>query len=361
MSAQSTTPGEDLLRLLLGFRVSQAIVVAAELGLADLLASGPRTTDDLAAAAGVHAPSLYRVLRLLASEGVFAETEAGRFALTPMAAALRRDAPGPVRAHALQIGQGAVWRAWGSLGHAVRTGATAFEHVHGVDFFGYYRQHPEARARFDQLMAAQTAAAARAVAAAYDFSPLRTVVDVGGGRGALAIGLLEAHPHLRGIVFDQPAVVAEARPAIEAAGVTERCETVGGDFFAAVPEGGDAYLLKYILHDWDDERALAILRACRRAMPDDGRLLVVEVLVPRGNGPSYAKSLDVNMLVNLGGRERTEAEYRALYAAAGFDLTRTIPAQGELHILEGIPVQAPSGPSPTATAPKPGHEVSEPG
>jgi hypothetical protein len=149
---------------------------------------------------------------------------------------------------------------------------------------------------------------------------------------------LEAYPHLRGIVFDQPAVAAVARQAIEAAGLTGRCEAVGGDFFAAVPEGGDAYLVKFVLHDWDDERCVAILRACRRAVPAGGRLLVIELLIPPGNLPSFAKSQDVNMLANLGGRERTEAEYRALYAAAGFDLTRTIPALGELHVIEGIPV-----------------------
>ena len=337
MAAWPSTPGEQLIRLFRGFWVSQAIYVAAELGLADLLADGPRTADDLAAAAGAHAPSLYRILRLLASEGVFAEAEDGRFELTPMATALRRDA-GPPRLSVLFLGQGASWRAAGSLLHTARTGETAFARVHGAEFFEYYRQHPDERALFDQLMAANTTPAARAVAAAYDFSQIGTVVDVGGGRGALAVELLRAHPHLRGVVFDQPAVAAGAREAIAAAGLTGRCQAVGGDFFAAVPEGGDAYLLKFILHDWDDERAVAILRACRRAVPEDGRLLVVELLLPRGNAPSFAKTQDVNMLINLGGRERTEAEYGALYAAAGFDLTRVIPVQGELHVIEGVPV-----------------------
>jgi predicted O-methyltransferase YrrM len=338
-STQAATPAEDLRRLVLGYRVSQAISVVAELGIADLLASGPRTADDLAAVAGAHGPSLYRVLRLLASEGVFAETEDGRFELTPMAGVLRREGPGPVRALALQIARDAVWRSWGSLLHAVRTGETAFEHVHGVDFFAYYRQHPQERIVFDQLMAALTASTVRAVAVAYDFSGVGTVVDVGGGRGALAIGLLDAYAHLRGIVFDQPVVAADARQAIARAGLADRCEAVGGDFFAAVPPGGDAYLLKFILHDWDDERCVSILRTCRRAMPRTGRLLVVELLVPRGTAPSFAKSQDVNMLVNsLGGQERTEAEYRALFAAAGFDLTETTSAQGELHIIEGVPI-----------------------
>jgi len=334
---QANTPTEELRHLIFGFRVTQALYAATELGVADLLASGPQSADDLATACGAHAPSLYRVLRLLASEGVFTEMRDGRFALTPMAEALRRDAPGSLRPSVLFNAGEAMWRSWGHLVHAVRTGEPAFDHAHGVDLFEYFRRHPDEWAIFDQVMTNQTAPLTRAVAAAYDFSPCRTIVDVGGGRGALALGLVEAYPHLRGIVFDQPAVAAGARQAIEAAGLTDRCEAVGGDFFAAVPEGGDTYLVKFILHDWDDERCVAILRACRRAVPEDGRLLVIEVLIPPGEARSYAKSQDVNMLVNLTGRERTETEYRALYAAAGFALTRTIPAHGELHVIEGIP------------------------
>jgi hypothetical protein len=337
MSAQATTPGEDLRHLFLGLRVSQALYAAAELGIADLLVDGPRSADDLAATTGAHASSLYRVLRLLASEGVFAETPDGRFALTPLAEALRRDAPGSLRPLVLFVAGETLWRSWRHLLHSVRTGEPAFDQVHGVDFFAYFREHPDEWALFDQVMTSNTAPVARAVAAAYDFSPFGTVVDVGGGRGALALGLLEAYPHLRGIVFDQPAVAAGARQAIEAAGLADRCEAVGGDFFVAVPEGGDAYLLKFVLHDWDDERCLTILRTCRRAMTARARLLVVELLIPPGDGPSFAKSQDVNMLVNPGGRERTEAEYRALFAAAGLELTRIIPAQGELHLIEGAP------------------------
>jgi O-methyltransferase domain/Dimerisation domain len=337
MSAQATTPAEELRHLFFGYRVSQAIYVATELGIADLLASGPHSADDLATATGAHAPSLYRVLRLLASEGVFAEEKDGRFVLTPMAEALQRDVPGTLRPLVLFSASDARWRSFGHLVHSVRTGQPAFDHVHGAGLFEYLRQHPDEWLLFDELMATQTAPVARAVATAYDFSRMRTVVDVGGGNGTLAIGLLKAHPHLRGIVFDQPDVAARAEQAIEAERLTSRCEAVGGDFFVDVPAGGDAYLLKYILHDWDDERCVAILQACRSAVPDDGRLLVVELLIPLGSAPSYAKSQDVNMLANLGGRERTEDEYRELYAAAGFKLTRTIPAQGELHVIEGIP------------------------
>jgi precorrin-6B methylase 2 len=222
--------------------------------------------------------------------------------------------------------------------YAVRTGQPAFDRVHGVGFFEYFRRHPDEWAIFDEVMAAQTAPATRAVAAAYDFGPYQTIVDVGGGRGALALGLLDVYPRLRAIIFDQPAVTVAAQQAIEAAGHAGRCEAVGGDFFLAVPAGGDVYLLKLILHDWDDERCRAILRRCREAVPAHGRLLVIEVLVAKGNERSYAKSQDVNMLVNLGGRERSEDEYRDLYLDAGFILNRIIPIQDELHVLEGIPV-----------------------
>jgi hypothetical protein len=337
MQAQPATPGEQLRHLLFGYRVSQAIGVAAALGIADVLSSGTHSAEELARATGANAPSLSRVLRLLASEGVFAETEDGRFALTPMAEALRSDVPGSLRPLAVFNSGEPYWRSWAHLAHAVRTGQPAFEHVHGMDFFSYYRQHPEEWALFDQMMAAQTAAVTRTVAAAYDFSRVRTVVDVGGGNGTLVLGLLAAHPHLHGVVFDQPAVAARAEEAIAAAGLADRCQAVGGDFFVAVPEGGEAYLLKYILHDWDDERSIAILRACRQAMPADGRLLVIELLIPPGNNPSYAKSQDVNMLTNLGGRERTVEEYGTLFTAAGFALTETIPIQGELHLIEGAP------------------------
>jgi ubiquinone/menaquinone biosynthesis C-methylase UbiE len=338
MSSPTTTPYEELRHLFLGFRVSQALYTAAALGIADLLSAGPKSADELAALSGAHPSALARVLRLLASEGVFAETANGRFALTPLAEVLRHDAPASLRPLVLFNGGETLWRSWGHLLHAVRTGEPAFDHVHGVDFFAYFRDHPDEAGLFDQVMTSHTALATRALAAAYDFSPFRTIVDVGAGRGALMLGLLAAYPQLRGIVFDQPPVAEGARQAIEAAGLSRRCTAVGGDFFAAVPEGGDAYLLKFILHDWDDDRCVAILRACRRVVPAQGRVLVIELLIPPGEGPSFAKSQDVNMLVNLGGRERTEAEYGALYRRAGFDLTRTIRAEGELHVIEGMPV-----------------------
>jgi predicted O-methyltransferase YrrM len=335
MAAWPSTPGDELTRLFRGFWLSRAIYVAVELGIADLLADGPRMVADLAATTNTHAPSLYRVLRLLASEGVFAEAEDGRFELTPRAAALRQGSP--LRLQVLFLGRQASWQAAGNLSHTVRTGETAFEQVHGVDFFEYNRQHPEDQALFDQLMTSQTRPVARAVAEKYDFSSIASIIDVGGGQGASAIEILTAHPHLRGAVFDQPAVAAKAISAIAKAGLSERCEGIGGDFFASVPDGHDAYLLKYILHDWDDQECIAILRSCRRAMGPGGRLLVVEAIMPPGNEPSFGKTQDINMLINVGGSERTEAEYRALYRAAGFELTRCIHIMGDLHVIEGVP------------------------
>lgn len=338
MNTDVPTPREDLRHLYFGFRISQALHVVAQLGIADLLANGPRSVEDLAAGCGAHASSLARVLRLLASEGVFMEAEDGRYALTPMAAVLQRDAPGSLRTLALFFGDATLWRSWGDLLHAVQTGEPAFDHVHGVAFFEYFRRHPDEGLLFDELMAVQTGPTARAIAAAYDFTSFRTIVDVGGGRGALTLGLLAVNSHLRGVVFDQPSVAAAAATAIQAAGLTERCKAIGGDFFVAAPAGGDAYLLKLILHDWDDARCVTVLRACREVMPAHGRLLVIELLIPPGNAQSYAKSQDVNMLVLMGGRERSEDEYRTLFAAAGFELTRTIPALDELHVMEGVPV-----------------------
>ena len=336
MAAWPSTPGDELIRLFRGFWLSRAIYVAAELGIADLLVDGPRTVADLAASTSTHPASLYRVLRLLASEDVFTEADDGRFELTPKAAALRHGAS-PARMQVLFLGRPASWLAAGSLSHTVRTGETAFEHVNDMDFFEYNRRHPEDQALFDELMAAQTKPVARAVAGTYDFSSMASVIDVGGGRGALAIEILAAHPQLRGVVFDQPTVAMEANTAIAAAGLSERCEGVGGDFFLSIPNDHDAYLLKYILHDWDDEQCVAILRSCRRSVGAGGRVLIIEAIIPPGNKPSFGKTQDINMLINVGGRERTQAEYRALYEEAGFELTRCLPVMGELHIIEGVP------------------------
>jgi hypothetical protein len=338
MHTGEPSPLLTLRRMILGYRLSQALSVAAELGIADLLKDSPRTIADLAQATGAHPPSLYRLLRLLASEGVFVEQEQGQCALTPLAVPLQRDAPTTLCARAIFDGAECNWRAWGQLMHSVMTGKPACDHTFGIPFFDYLRQHSTAGASFDALMAEQTLPWARAIVEAYDFSTIGTLVDVGGGYGTLLVAILTAHPQLRGVLYDLPHVIAGARPRLTAAALTGRCDARAGDFFTAVPNGGDCYLLKHILHDWDDDRCIAILKNCRRVMPIDGRLLVVELIIPPNNEPDYGKYLDLNMLVLYTGRERTEAEYRKLFEATGFALARVVATPSEVSVIEGRPI-----------------------
>lgn len=327
-------PRVALQLLVHGYRVTQMLSVMAKLGIADLLEGGPRTADELAAATGAHPDALYRVLRTLASVGVFEEIAPRRFALTPLAEPLRVAHPHSV--HSMAVYQGDhVYQAWGDLLHSVMTGAPAFDHVFGAPHFAYMAQHPEMSAPFDQAMSENSRRVASAVVAAYGFGEAGTVVDVGGGQGVLLAAILGAHPGLRGILFDQPHVVAGAQPMLDAAGVADRCETVAGDFFAAVPSGCDFYVLRHILHDWDDERSIAILRSCAKAMPPHGKVLVIEAIVASGNEGPQTKLLDVQMLVMNGGRERTAAEYEQLFTAAGLRLTRIIPTASDANIIEG--------------------------
>jgi hypothetical protein len=320
-----------------GYMTSQAVCVAAELGLADLLRDGPDDCDNLARHLGARADLLYRLLRTLASIGVFTEVEARRFALTPLADLLRSDAPGSLRALAIMSGQGFFWRPWGRLREAVLAGGVPFEDIYGMPIYTYMDQHPEEAAIFNAGMTGGSAQRA-ALAQVYDFSGCRTVVDVGGGHGALLAAVLAAHPHLRGILFDLPSVVAGAEGLLRAAGVWDRCEVVGGDFFEGVA-GGDTYVLSAIIHNWDDERAVAILRRCHQAMAAGGRVLLIEPVVPPGDTPHASKFLDLVMLVLVGSRERTETEHRSLLASAGFELTRVIPLPaGGWSVVEGARV-----------------------
>ena len=323
MSAQSPASGLPpqvvLYQLAAGHYLSHALNLAAKLGIADLLADGPREAQQLADATDTHAPSLRRVLRLLVSAGV----------------------PGSARAMVMLFGGDRVQNAWRDLEYCVRTGNPVFRKRGLEDPFKDPERSGEESANFDAAMADMTRIAAISVAAAYDFEGIRTLVDVGGGNGALLIGILKAHSDLRGIVFDQPAAAQRARQQIAEHGLSDRCDAVGGDFFAEVPRGGDAYVLKHVIHDWDDERAVAILRNCHRAMNENGKLLVVEGVYPeqidRSLDSRGAAANDVNMLVNTGGRQRSEAEFRSLYDAAGFKLTRIVPAQGaRLGVIEGV-------------------------
>ena len=337
MTEIESSSAADLRRLIIGYRVSQALHVAAVLDIADHLAEGPKRVEDLAHATGAHAPALYRVLRLLASAGVFAEERERRFRLTALAEPLRADARASLKSRAAFDGDAGNWRAWGNLLHSVRCGETALDQTFGVGVFEYMQQNPEVAARFNDMMVRQTQGWAQDIIAAYDFGDTRTLVDVGGGQGAMLAAILSAHPHIKGVLLDLPHVVEGAGRLLETAGVAARCEVLGGSFFDSVPEGGDAYVVKHVLHDWDDARCHQILAACRRAMTTDARLLVVEVLLAPGNAPDYGKALDVNMLVLTGGQERSEAEYRELLEANGFTLARVVRTPGELSVIEGLP------------------------
>lgn len=329
-------PQIALQQLTNGYWVTQIIYVAAKLGIADLLNDGPQDTRTLASATGTHPPSLFRLMRALAGLGLFKETEPGVFELTEMGRCLGTGSAGALRARAILNGE-QWYTAWGGLLESVRTGATAFDHVTGASFFEYLAAHPEAAAVFNEAMANSTEATARAVASAYDFSAAGTVVDVGGGTGTFLAGVLTANPNARGILFDRPEVVAAARGVLDRAGLADRCETIGGDFFDAVPSGGDIYLLSWVIHDWDDEQSVAILSNCRRAMRPTDRLLVIEQLIPPGNEPSLSKLYDIHMLVLSGGRERREDEYRELLEMADLRLARVIPTDVPRSIIEALP------------------------
>ena len=324
--APAAPPGAILSQMSYGYWVTQALRTAALLGIADQLVAAPRTVEEIAAATGAVPRHLYRLLRALAGLGVFAETADGRFTLTPLAEPLRSDVDGSVRWLLILIGDPEQYRSWEALVHSVRTGECAFDHVFGTSLFAYLGVHPEAAATFDRAMTGVIADAAQAITAVYDVSGYAHIVDVGGGVGTLLAALLRANPAMRGTLLDLPHVTEQARAFLQGHGVGDRVAVVAGDFFAAVPAGGDLYLLGSILHDWEDEQALAILRRCRQAMAPGTRLLIVGLVVPPGNTPSLSKLLDLHMMVITGGRERSEAEHRALLSASGFELLRVIPS-----------------------------------
>jgi len=338
--AQPVLPPQILLyQMATAHYLSRALHLAATLGIADQLKDGPRHSRDLAKATATHAPSLNRVLRLLATAGVVAEQEDGAFALTPIGECLRTDIPGSANAMVKLFAGTRIQDNWKELEYCVQTGEPAMRKKGIVDHFSDPNRDPDDAANFDAAMADLTRMIAIAVAAAYDFTPFGTLVDVGGGNGALLVGILSANPRLRGVVFDLPSAVERAKRRISESNLGERCQAVGGDFFAEVPTGGDAYILKHVIHDWSDERALTILKNCHRAMGPNGRLLIVEGIYPRRVDQSLqsrgAAANDVNMLVNTGGRQRSEAEFRSLYAAAGFTVTRIVPTQTRVCVIEG--------------------------
>ena len=328
------TPRDQMVQLLTGYWVSQAVYVAAELALADRLVAGPRTAEELAEVTGTHAPSLYRLLRALGSVGVITEGEDRRFSLTPLGECLRSDVPGSQRATArMMVGQ--FYDAWGDLLGSVRTGRPAFQERHGHSFFEHLTAYPEQAQVFDEAMTAFNDRKTTAMLEAYDFSGISVLADIGGGNGSTLVSVLRMYPEMRGIVFDLPGVVGRAETEVQATGLSERCRVVAGNFLESVPAGADAYLLRHILHNWDEEQAVAILRKVRQAMCAGARLLVVEGVIPPGNEPMFGKLMDLTMLVVHGGRERTEDEFRCLFETAGFNLTRVVPTASDVSVIEG--------------------------
>jgi hypothetical protein len=321
--------------MITAYWTSQAIYAAARLAIPDLLKDGPRTVTELARAAPAHPESLYRLLRALASIGVFAETAPQTFQLTPLADVLRSDVPGTQRPLALMLGD-EQYQAWGHLVDSVRTGETAFDKIYGKPVFDYLAEHPEQAAVFDAAMTAIHGSETAAILDAYDFSGIGLLADIGGGNGSKITAILQKHTALRGLLFDLPHVVERARPHIADAGLSDRCQLVDGNFFESVPSGADAYLMRHIIHDWNDGQSLTILRNCHAAMRSGGRLLVIESVIPPGNDPCGAKFLDLTMLVIPGGKERTADEYRTLYESSGFRLTRIVPTSAEVSVIEGV-------------------------
>jgi len=310
------------------------LYVMVKLELAEALHSGPQTSDALAAAHGAHPEALRRVLRAVASLGLLTEYVDGTFALTNLGQLLRRDLPDSIRDQVLLV-----WELWiparTGLLAAVRTGESAFSQVFGESLYEHLTHVPDVARPFDTEMIAISRDSAHALLAAYDFAPSAKIIDVGGGAGALLAAILQAHPHATGVVFERPDVLASTREHLAAAGLSERCDIVGGDMFEAVPVGGDTYMLSHILHNWDDAHCVQLLQNCRAAMAPQGRIVIFERRMPeRVTEPDGAYEADVNMLVITGGRQRTEAQYRALLATAGLELTRVIPTASVRSVFE---------------------------
>jgi ubiquinone/menaquinone biosynthesis C-methylase UbiE len=310
------------------------LYLVADRGIADLLVHGPQSSERLAEATGLHDLSLYRVLRALATLGVFTELPGRRFELTEVGETLVAGHPSAAREAVLFRTGDLAWQVWAAFPRVVSTGKTAMELAFGTTLFDYLEQHPSERSLFNRVMLSIHGAEPAAVVAAYDFSRFERLVDVGGGIGTMLEAILSANPELTGVLFDHPSVVEEARRTLVESSVADRCELVDGDFFEQVPPGGDAYLLSHVIHDWDDESCLTILRNCSEVMGADGTLLLVEELLPSANTPHSAPLLDILMLVYAGGMERTRDEYADLLTRAGFRLDKVVPTASTVSVIE---------------------------
>ena len=327
-------PESALTQLMLGGLAAQSVYVAAKLGIADLLVDGPLTAAELADKTETDAPSLYRVLRALSALGVFVEGDDEKFSLTPMASLLRSGVQGSLRDCAIFMGEDWHWEVWGKTLYSVKTGNPAWKEVHGQPVFPYFATNQKASKIFDNAMSSFTTLAAKAVVEAYDFSSVRTLVDVAGGHGRLLTAILGANPNARGVLFDLPHVIAGARENINSGQFSSRVEFATGDFFVGVPVGGDAYVMKHIIHDWDDSQALRILKNIGKAMTPDGRVLLIESVISERNTPDFGKLMDIEMLVSPGGKERTARQYEELLQRAGMKLTRIIPTASPYSVIE---------------------------
>ena len=327
----------EVFRIATAFWASQAVYTAAKLGLADALAQGPKSSDELAIELGADRDSLVRLARVLADLGVLALDNDGRIRITEVGAPLQTSIPGSLHSMILTMGE-EHYQAWGKLIESIRSGRPGFDRVFGTPLFEHLQNNLAASQTFNQAMADFTSQVGLAVMLAYDFSRFQTLVDVGGGHGLLLRKILRSVPFMVGILFDSGLVIAGAASHIEREGLEARCQAVAGDFFVSVVKGADGYILKNVLHDWDDEHALTILKNCRRAMREDSILLVLEVLLPVANDPLFGHLLDLNMLVMSGGRERSREEYRKLLEDSGFRLTQVIPTVAPVSILEALPL-----------------------
>lgn len=320
-------------QMLGGYWMTQAIYVAAELGIADQLATGPMKVEALAEQSNADSSALYRLLRALASTGIFSEDSHRTFSLSPLAENLRSDVPGSQRAFAIMSGA-ELFQTWGSLLHSVRTGEDGFTKVYGKPFFEYMTEYPDRGRIYDAAMNGIHDFETEPVLDAYDFSQFEIIVDVGGGNGLQLAKILKRNPGVKGILFDLPAVAESAAEVISEYGLNGRYQIVGGDFFSEVPSGADAYIMRHIIHDWEDDRAVTILRNCREAMSSRGRVIVVESVIPEGNTPCFGKWLDLMMLL-VKGLERTEDQYRRLFKDAGLKLNLIHPTEHEVSVIEG--------------------------
>lgn len=331
-------PPVQLMQMLFGFAPARAISIVAGLQIADLLADGSKTAEELALKTKSHPRSLYRLLRACASLGIFSEDSDKRFGLSPMAEFLRSDNPESLRAFAEMMAHAEQFQTWSALDFSVQTGTPAFDKIHGMPIFEYYPTHPKSGQIFNDAMTSMSLGSSIAVIRAYDFSGISELVDIGGGHGFLLASVLEKYPTMTGVLYDTTPIVEEAKELLEKHGVANRCKTVGGNFFESAPSGGDAYMMKHIIHDWNDAECGMILKNCRKGITEGGKLLVIEMVVPTGNEPSLSKLLDLQMLAVLPGCERTEAEYSTLFSEAGFKLTKIVPTMSPYSVIEGVAI-----------------------